>query len=52
LSTLTVNDGEVTFAGVRNSDGHRVLGVVPKDATAPSLWTDTAPTISALVRIR
>ncbi len=53
LSSIALTPGgELGFAGLRNSDGKRVLGAVPASGGAAAIWSETAPEISTLVRLR
>lgn len=43
--------GELWFAGLRNSDGKRVIGTVPAGSITYTITSETAPNITYLQRI-
>jgi len=43
--------GDLSFAGLRNSDGKRVIGTVPAGSSTYTISSETAPTVTYLQRI-
>ncbi len=43
--------GEITFGGVRNADGAKVLAAIPAAGGAPQITTTSTPDVSALIRL-
>jgi hypothetical protein len=43
--------GEITFGGVRNADGARVLATIPAAGGAPQLTSISTPDVSDLIRL-
>lgn len=52
LSAMSVSrTGELTFAGLRNSDGAHVAGTAAPGATTYTISSATAPPVTSLTRI-
>lgn len=52
LSAIDVSSlGELSFSGVRNADGKRVLGVVAPGGSTYTIQSEAAPTVTVFTRI-